>query len=72
MKIKELKELLKKYPDDLAVVIDGHEGGYDDLFRERIFPIKIVRDVNCEDDAPKNPNTKKETVLLLSNSNRCY
>ena len=35
MTVKELVELLGKYPDDLRVVVNGYEDGYDDLSPER-------------------------------------
>lgn len=28
---KELIEMLSQYPDDMRIVIDGHEGGYTDI-----------------------------------------
>lgn len=28
--VKDLKKLLKKYPEDLQVVVSGYEEGYDD------------------------------------------
>ena len=36
MTMKELVELLGKYPDNLRGVINGYEDGYDDLSPERI------------------------------------
>ena len=44
MTVKELVELLGKYPDDLRVVVNGYEDGYDDLSLERISIIKIQLD----------------------------
>lgn len=44
MTVKELMELLKKYPDDLRVVVNGYEDGYDDLSPNRIFTRKIQLD----------------------------
>ena len=44
MTVKELVKLLGKYPDDLPVVVNGHEDGYDDLSSERISVIKIQLD----------------------------
>ena len=41
MTVKELVELLEKYPDDLRVVVNGYEDGYDDLSPNRIFTTKI-------------------------------
>ena len=72
MKIKELKELLNQYDENYCVVVDGYEGGYDDLLKNGIYTIDIVRNVNSEsfygnhDIPPRNCDKKKETVLLLS------
>ena len=44
MTVKALKEVLSQYPDNLRVVVDGYESGYDDLVRERISVRKIQLD----------------------------
>ena len=49
MTIKALVELLRKYPDDLRVVVNGYEEGYDDLSSERISVIKIQLDTQIHD-----------------------
>ena len=49
MTVKELAELLRKYPDDLQVVVNGYEDGYDDLSLERISAIKIQLDTQNHD-----------------------
>ena len=49
MTVKELVELLGKYPDDLRVVVNGYEDGYDDLSLERISIIKIQLDTQIHD-----------------------
>ena len=49
MTVKELVELLGKYPDDLRVVINGYEEGYDDLSPERISVVKIQLDTQIHD-----------------------
>ena len=49
MTVKELAELLGKYPDDLRVVVNGYEDGYDDLSAERISVIKIQLDTQIHD-----------------------
>ena len=36
MTVKELVEHLGKYPDDLRVVVNGYEDGFDDLSSERM------------------------------------
>ena len=41
MTVKELVELLEKYPDNLRVVVNGYEDGFDDISPERISTTKI-------------------------------
>ena len=49
MTVKELVELLGKYPDYLRVVVNDYEEGYDDLSSERITVIKIQLDTQIHD-----------------------
>ena len=49
MTVKELAELLGKYPDDLRVVVNGYGEGYDDLAAERISVVKIQLDTQIYD-----------------------
>ena len=49
MTVKELVELLGKYPDYLRVVVNGYEEGYDDLAAERISVVKIQLDTQIHD-----------------------
>ena len=49
MTVKELVELLGKYPEDLRVVVNGYEDGYDDLSLERISIIKIQLNTQIHD-----------------------
>ena len=49
MTIKELVKLLEKYPDNLQVVVNGYEDGYDDLSPERISTTKIQLDTGIHD-----------------------
>jgi hypothetical protein len=49
MTLKELVEHLGKYPDDLRVVVNGYEDGFDDLSPERISVIKIQLDTQIHD-----------------------
>ena len=42
MTIDELIRLLVKYPPGMRVVVNGYEGGYDDLTPEQVAPIKIA------------------------------
>ncbi len=49
MTVQELMELLEKYPDDLRVVVNGYEDGYDDISPERISTTKIQLDAGIHD-----------------------
>ena len=49
MTVKELMEFLEKYPDDLRVVVNGYEDGYDDILPDRIFTRKIQLDTGKHD-----------------------
>ena len=49
MTVKELVELLEKYPDDLRIVVNGYEDGYDDILPERISTTKIQLDAGTPD-----------------------
>ena len=49
MTVKELTKLLEKYPDDLRVVVNGYEDGYDDISPERILTRKIELDAGKHD-----------------------
>lgn len=42
MTVNELVELLRSFPGDLQVVVNGYEEGYDDLTPEQITRIKIA------------------------------
>ena len=49
MTVKELMKLLEKYPDDLRVVVNGYEDGYDDITPERISTTRIQLDAGTHD-----------------------
>ena len=49
MTVKTLKELLSQYPEDLRVVVDGYEDGYDDVARQRISVSKIQLNTKSAD-----------------------
>jgi len=34
MTIKELKDKLSEFPDDMTVVVSGYENGYDDIYSD--------------------------------------
>lgn len=49
MTVKELGKLLGKYPDDLRVVVNGYEDGFDDISPDRISTTKIQLDAGTHD-----------------------
>ena len=49
MTVKELVALLGKYPDNLRVVVNGYEDGFDDISPERISTTKIELDAGKHD-----------------------
>lgn len=57
MKVDDLIKLLRGYPSDLRVVVDGYETGYDDLTPQQISVEKICLNVGENDweGSHKNP-----------------
>ena len=46
MNVKKLIEILEKYPNDMRVIVDGYEGGYDDITDSQILEIDVK--INCQ------------------------
>ena len=46
MNNKDIQEILKQYPDDMPVMVQGYEGGYDDVVSEGIITGNIFLGVN--------------------------
>ena len=42
MNVGELKFLLENYPEDMRVLVDGYEDGYDDIVPERMVTQEVV------------------------------
>ena len=49
MNIREMITLLCRYPDDLRVVVNGYEDGYDDLSPCQISVVPIALDTGVHD-----------------------
>ena len=49
MNVKETIEKLMKYPLDMRVVVDGYEGGYEDLTDGQYFISDIALNVSDSD-----------------------
>ena len=41
MTIKELKEKINSYPDDLRVLVDGYEGGFSEISEVKKTKVKL-------------------------------
>lgn len=48
MTVRELINLLATYPDDLRVVVNGYEDGFDDLSRDKMKIVEIALNVGTE------------------------
>ena len=51
MTVGQLTRLLQNYPQDMRVVVDGYEDGYDDLSPEQIAVVKMALNIGnheCE------------------------
>ena len=60
MTVSELCELLANYPQDLPVMVDGYEGGFDDVAANQVAIQDIQLDVNKfwfygRHDTPEEP-----------------
>ena len=69
MNIRELMEILRNYPEDLEVMVDGYEGGYDDLRGSRVHSrhVKPVsKKVEWYGDYDKTDVGDKDAIQVLS------
>ncbi len=49
MTVREMIELLGKYPGDMRVVVNGYEAGYDDLSPGQISVVRIALNTGSHD-----------------------
>ena len=49
MTVSEMIEILKGHPDDLRVVVNGYEDGYDDLSPKQISVVRIALNTGMHD-----------------------
>ena len=49
MTVSELIDLLREYPAGLRVVVNGYEGGYDDLAPQQISVVRIALNTGVHD-----------------------
>ena len=72
MKIKELIKILEKYPQDLEIMVNGYESGFDEISKNRIQKLKLKKVNNPNDydgefeevDFVKNNNKEFEALIL--------
>ena len=68
MTVKELMEFLEKYPDDLRVVVNGYEDGYDDISPNRIFTRKNTvrrwKPLTGKDNTAIRPMRVKKQLMI--------
>lgn len=63
MTVQELIDILKQYPSDSMVMVDGYEGEVVDLTPEKIYTTKVVLDINSSDYyGPHHPITYPEDI----------
>jgi hypothetical protein len=76
MQIKKLIEILQKYPPETRVMVDGYEGGFDEIEERRIKKItvqKLDKHEECEgefeeQEIAKNDNPAFEAIILSRKS----
>ena len=49
MTVGQLVELLQGYPQDIRVVVNGYEDGYDDLSPEQVSAVRIALNTGKHD-----------------------
>jgi len=74
MNVRDMIDLLGRYPDDMRVVVNGYEQGYDDLSPEQVDVVEIVLNTgthawegkHCDlDDLPAKARAATKTVDAL-------
>lgn len=72
MTVREMIELLGRYPDDMRVVVSGYENGYDDLSPEqfRVTPVVLNTGTHVWDgqhgDRPFGARAGVQTIDVLA------
>ena len=74
MRVRDMIDLLERYPEDMRVVVNGYEQGYDDLSTERISIVPITLNTGVYEwegrrgDAgglPEEPREPAKTINAL-------
>jgi hypothetical protein len=71
MNVKELQELLNKYPPDMRVIVEGYEDGYDDIsiVREQAIIPNANEEYYYGAHAEAEDGQEGEKALLLAGEN---
>ena len=62
MNVRELMNLLEHYPQDMRVVVNGYECGYDDLSPDRISVVHIALNTGRERYEGRHGNARDFTA----------
>ena len=71
MTVSQLIEVLQTHPNDLRVVVNGYEDGFDDLSPEQISVVRIALNTGVEDwqgqhgEADETPPLAASTVTTV-------
>lgn len=71
MTVSQLIEVLQTHPGDLRVVVNGYEGGFDDLSPDQISLVRIALNTGVEDwqgqhgEADENPADAASTAMTV-------
>lgn len=70
MKVKELRELLEDYDENMTVVVYNKQNEFDSLIHENISEEEVLEDTDWYWDDPANryDDSKDQYVLVLGHS----
>ena len=75
MSVRDMMDLLGRYPDDMRVVVNGYEQGYDDLSPEQISVVPVALNTGVHEwegkhrdphDLPRDSRGTAKTVDVLA------
>ena len=68
MNVRELINLLEHYPQDMRVVVNGYECGYDDLSPDRISVVHIALNTGCKKYEGRHGNARDFTAAARASA----
>ena len=66
MTVQELIRVLRTYPADMRVVVNGYEDGFDDVSPERIAVVEVQLNCGLEDWQGRHMEPAARTEEMLS------